>query len=75
MIKPLSEFQKGDDGRLESISDPDLELKLMEYGFVEGTIIRMGERAPGGDPVLLESAQTKLILRRKEIDNILCSTL
>jgi ferrous iron transport protein A len=75
MIKPLSEFQKDEDARLESISDPVLELKLMEYGFVEGATIRMGERAPGGDPILLESAQTKLMLRRKEAEAILCSNL
>lgn len=66
----LNQLAKGKKGSLLYISDPQLELKLLEYGFREGVELEVIELAPLGDPMMIENGSTKLVLRKSETSKI-----
>lgn len=39
--------------------------RLLEIGFVPGTVVRVERRAPLGDPTIFEIRSTRLALRRE----------
>lgn len=50
--------------------------RLVEIGFVPGTVVRVERRAPLGDPTVFELRSTRLALRREgaelvEVDPVL----
>lgn len=74
MIKKLSELSPGAMGKIDSIADNDLLLKLMEMGCVPGEIIRLDQRAPWGDPISVTVAGYNLSLRLNEAEAIFVET-
>lgn len=70
MIKKLSELAPGNTGKIHSIADNELLLKLMEMGCVPGETIRLDQFAPWGDPLSVTVAGYSLSLRLNEAEAI-----
>lgn len=62
----LLDLQVGERGLLEAIDLPaDLASRLMEMGFLPGTIVSPGCCAPGGDPRVFRVAGSEVAIRRE----------
>ena len=63
----LDEVLPGGRCRIESLGGPPaLVQRLLELGIMEGEELTVIARAPLGDPIEIESALTRLSLRRAE---------
>lgn len=51
-------------------NDSPVSTRLLDLGFVPGTVVRALRRAPLGDPTLYELRGTQLCLRRSEAERI-----
>ena len=56
----LSEVNTSARASITSFNDPDLELKLMEFGVAIGSQIVIQRRAPFGGPILIETQNVLL---------------
>ncbi|HYE54532.1 MAG TPA: FeoA family protein [Chitinophagaceae bacterium] len=74
MVKKLSELSPGSTGKIHSIADNELLLKLMEMGCVPGESIRLDQLAPWGDPISVTVAGYNLSLRKNEAEAIFVET-
>jgi ferrous iron transport protein A len=63
----LDQIPPGGRCRIESLEGPAaLVQRLLELGLMEGEELTVVTRAPLGDPIEIESALTRLSLRRSE---------
>jgi ferrous iron transport protein A len=61
----LLNLRKGDVAVLEGIELPaDDARRLMELGFLPGTLVTAGQSAPGGDPRVFQVDGSEIALRR-----------
>jgi len=68
----LADLTEGETGILESLDLPeDVALRLMELGFLPGSIIEAGKTAPGGDPRVFRVDGGEIALRRETARNLL----
>lgn len=65
-IRYLSELKKGQKGIIDSFTDYELSLKLLEMGCIPGEIIEVIRIAPLGDPIAISVAGYMLSLRKAE---------
>ena len=66
VIASLVDLRKGDAGILDRIDLPgDDARRLMELGFLPGTVVTAGLSAPGGDPRVFEVDGSEIALRRE----------
>src|ERR1700712_3209141 len=64
--RTLVHLRKGDHGILERIDLPaDDARRLMELGFLPGTLITAGQSAPGGDPRVFQVDGSEIALRKE----------
>ena len=64
--RSLAELPEGESGILETLELPeDIALRLMELGFLPGTVIVAGKSAPGGDPRVFRVDGSEIALRRE----------
>lgn len=64
--RTLLELRRGDAAVLETINLPvDDARRLMELGFLPGTMITAGHSAPGGDPRVFQVDGSEIALRRE----------
>ena len=64
--RTLADLTHGEECVLEGIDLPeDLSTRLMELGFVPGTIVAGGHAAPGGDPRVFRVDGSEIALRRE----------
>jgi ferrous iron transport protein A len=62
----LSELRRGEYGVLDRLDLPeDQALRLMELGFLPGTLIAAANSAPGGDPRVYRVDGSEFALRRE----------
>ena len=62
----LLDLRDGDRGLLESIDLPlDIATRLMEMGFLPGSIVSPGYAAPGGDPRVFRVDGSEVAIRRE----------
>jgi ferrous iron transport protein A len=60
----LKDLRPGERAILENITlPPDEARRLMELGFLPGTQITAGRRAPGGDPRIFQVDGSEIALR------------
>ena len=60
---------------LESLELPeDVSLRLMELGFLPGSVIVAGKTAPGGDPRVFRVDGGEIALRRETARNLFLKT-
>ncbi len=67
----LSQLMLGDTGTIESFTDLDLSVKLMEMGCLPGEKVTVSLVAPLGDPIAIQVAGYCLSLRKKEAETII----
>lgn len=62
----LQDLRSGDAAILDSIELPgDDARRLMELGFLPGTVVVAGRSAPGGDPRVFQVDGAEVALRRE----------
>lgn len=62
----LLDLQDGERGLLEAIDLPgDIATRLMEMGFLPGSIVSPGYAAPGGDPRVFRVDGSEIAIRRE----------
>jgi ferrous iron transport protein A len=62
----LADLRQGEEAVLEGIDLPeDLSYRLMELGFLPGTVVAGGHSAPGGDPRVFRVDGSEVALRRE----------
>jgi ferrous iron transport protein A len=64
--KSVAEMLPGETAIIEGFSDPELSVKLLEMGFLPGTVVRFNFKAPLGDPVCVSVSGYDLSLRIAE---------
>lgn len=62
----LSELKRGDKAVIDSFTDYDASLKLLEMGCIPGEQIEVMRIAPLGDPIAIFVAGYLLSMRRNE---------
>lgn len=62
----LSDLKLGQKGIIESFTDYELSLKLLEMGCIPGEIIEVIRIAPFGDPIAISISGYILSIRKNE---------
>lgn len=63
--RTLADLRSGEEGVLESLDLPQADARrLMELGFLPGTVVGAGRAAPGGDPRVFRVDGSEIALRR-----------
>ena len=62
----LSELKRGQEALVDSFTDYELSLKLLEMGMIPGEKIRVTRVAPLGDPIAVWVFGYQLSLRKDE---------
>jgi ferrous iron transport protein A len=63
--RTLADLRSGEEGILESLDLPQGDARrLMELGFLPGTVVGAGRAAPGGDPRVFRVDGSEIALRR-----------
>ena len=62
----LSQLKRGQRAIIESFTDYDASLKLLEMGCIPGELIEVTRIAPLGDPMAISVAGYQLSLRKSE---------
>ncbi len=70
MIK-LAELKQGEEGIIDSFSDTEMSLKLMEMGCVPGEKVSVERSAPLGDPIAISISGYLLSVRKEEADTVI----
>lgn len=70
IICALSEMRKGQKGIIDSFTDDELSLKLLEMGCVPGEMIEVIRIAPLGDPIAITISGYMLGLRKAEASTV-----
>jgi ferrous iron transport protein A len=66
----VADLKKGEEAVIESFSDEEMALKLMEMGCLPGEKIRLERIAPFGDPIAISVAGYMLSMRKSEAATI-----
>lgn len=66
----LSELKRGQEALIDSFTDYDLSLKLLEMGCIPGEMIRVTRIAPLGDPIAIWVSGYQLSMRKDEAATI-----
>jgi len=69
--KKLSQIGKGESAVVESYTDDDMKLKLMEMGCLPGERITVDRFAPLGDPIAILVGDATISIRVSEAENVL----
>ena len=63
-------MKPGESAIISGFTDEQLSVKLLEMGFLPGTVVRFNFSAPFGDPVCVNVSGFDLSLRLEEADTI-----
>lgn len=74
-LKQLSELKLGQKAVIDSFTDKNMALKLLEMGCTPGEVIRLDRIAPLGDPIAISVSGYLLSLRKDEAASILVSPI
>ena len=69
-MKNLSELELDTKAVIDSFSDKELALKLMEMGCLPGEKIHVERKAPLGDPIAISISGYVLSMRKAEAETI-----
>lgn len=70
-LRKLSDLEPGSKAIIDSYTDDELSLRLLELGCLPGEEIEVAHIAPLGDPIAINLYGHKLSLRKKEAECIL----
>ena len=74
-LRKLSDLACGEGGIIDTFTDEEMALKLMEMGCLPGEIIVVEQVAPMGGPMNIRVSGYMLSLRKDEADKILIEPL
>lgn len=66
----LSELHKGESGIIDSFTNDDMKLKLLEMGCLPGEKVHVTRYAPLGCPLAIKVSDYTLSLRMEEAETI-----
>ena len=69
-MKNVAEMIPGETGTISGFTDDLLSVKLMEMGFIPGTLVQFNFTAPFGDPICVSISGYDLSLRLDEASTI-----
>ena len=67
----LAQMRKGEKGIIDSITDTEVSLKLLEMGCLPGELIQVKNIAPLGDPIAISVGGYTLGLRKAEASSVI----
>jgi ferrous iron transport protein A len=70
-LRKLSDLQPGVTAIIDSFTDEELSIRLLEMGCLPGEEVEIAHIAPLGDPIAIHLYGHKLSLRKKEAESIL----
>ena len=71
MGKTVADLKVGESGIISGFQNSSLTLKLLEMGFLPGSMIKLNFKAPLGDPISIRVSGYNVSLRLDEADMIL----
>ena len=71
MSLSLAELAKGEQAIIESFTDYEASLKLMEMGCIPGEVVEVTRIAPLGDPIAILISGYQLSLRKSEAAGVM----
>ena len=74
-LKNLSQLKVGQSAIIDSFTDKNMALKLLEMGCTPGEVVKLDRIAPLGDPIAISVSGYLLSLRKEEASTILVSAL
>ena len=72
-LKKLSQLKIGESGVIDSFTDKEMSLKLLEMGCTPGEMVTLDKIAPMGDPIAIKVSGYLLSLRKEEASTVLVS--
>ena len=72
-LKKLSQLKIGESGTIDSFTDKDMSLKLLEMGCTPGETVTLDRIAPMGDPIAIKVSGYLLSLRKEEASTVIVS--
>lgn len=69
----LADLAVGESGTIDDVLDErgaDMKIRLLEMGFVPGTVVKVVKRAPFGDPLQFQLRGFHMSLRRSEASQV-----
>ena len=74
-MRTLADLKRGEAASIQSFSEPELSLKLLEMGCLPGSVVRLEAVAPFGDPLcVILDGQYCLSLRKSEAKTVFVTT-
>ena len=74
-MKNLADLKKGNKAVIDSFSDKELALKMMELGCLPGEVVTIERKAPLGDPIAISVAGYLLSIRKEDAATILVKSI
>lgn len=71
----LSQLKIGQKAVIDSFTDKQMALKLLEMGCTPGEIVQLSRIAPMGDPIAISVSGYLLSMRKAEASTVLVSLL
>lgn len=71
----LAQLNIGESAVIESFTDMEMSLKLLDMGCIPGEIVKVDRIAPLGDPISISVLGYTLCLRKAEASTILVSNV
>ncbi len=75
ILKKLSQLEIGQSAIIDSFTDKEMSLKLLEMGCTPGEIVTLDRIAPMGDPIAINISGYLLSLRKEEASTVMVSLI
>lgn len=75
MSTNLAQLKLGQSAVIDSFTDKQMALKLLEMGCTPGEVVKIDHVAPMGDPIAIRVSGYLLSLRKAEASTVLVSLL
>jgi ferrous iron transport protein A len=70
-FRTLADLKQGERAIIDSFTDKDLSMQLLEMGFIPGETVELKNVAPLGDPIAVYVSGYTLGLRKSEASSVL----
>ena len=71
----LADLRLGEKATIDSFTDGELSVKLLEMGCLPGERVTVDRFAPLGDPMAIHVADSIISIRLEEADNVLVKAI
>lgn len=72
-LKNLSQLKIGQSAIIDSFTDKNMAIKLLEMGCTPGEVVKLNRIAPMGDPIAISVSGYLLSLRKAEASTVMVS--